>query len=125
MIWNVFGDNERADPFHEATRVMLEGPLSPSAGNDVRSHFALDTKSRVAALQRTNAFDSIEHRTEPWALTLDADQTVALYATYSNINIRSDREAVLAELGHIARTKFNNRVTRNIVTSLYIARRRC
>jgi len=124
MVWNIFGDTGSIDPFHEATKTLLEGPLSPSAAGDVRSHFALETKARITALQRTNAFDIIEHRAEPWTLTLDADQTVALYATYSNVNIRRDREAVLAELGRIARTDFNNRVTRNIVTSLYIARRR-
>jgi len=64
----------------------------------------------------------IQHRRETWTLTLDAEQTVALYATYSNINIRPDKDAVLAELGRIARTEFGGRVTRNIVTSIYIAR---
>lgn len=123
MIWNVFGDNRRADAFHEATKTLLEGPMSPSAGTDVRSHFALETGARKEALRRTGAFDIIEYRSEPWVLTLDADETIALYATYSNVNIRPDREAVLAELGRIARTEFNNAVTRNIVTSLYIARR--
>jgi hypothetical protein len=38
------------------------------------------------------------HRSSAWSLTLDPDQVVKLYATYSNINIRPDREAVLAEL---------------------------
>ena len=57
-------------------------------------------------------------------LVLDPDQTVALYATYSNVNIRPDREAVLAELGRIVRIQFNGRVIRNMTTSLYIARRR-
>ena len=43
----------------------------------------------VAALERTGAFDAIEHQTSIWPLVLDAEQTVALYATFSNINIRS------------------------------------
>jgi hypothetical protein len=34
-----------------------------------------------------------------------------------------DREAVLAELGRVARDKFGGRVVRNMTTSLYIARR--
>ena len=55
---------------------------------------------------------------------LDPDQTVALYATYSDINIRPDREAILTELGRIARDEFHGRVTRNMVTSLYVARHR-
>jgi hypothetical protein len=50
-------------------------------------------------------------------------QVVNLYATYSNITIRPDREAILAELGRIARDKFQGFVTRNMITSLYMARR--
>jgi len=123
MVWNVYGDSHRPDPFHEATEFLLSGPLSPSDGNG-NTPFALDTQARLAALERTHAFDHIEHRTSAWSLVLDPDQTVALYATYSNINIRPDREAVLAELRRIARDDFQGRVTRNMVTSLYIARRR-
>jgi hypothetical protein len=123
MVWNEFGDSHRPDPFHEATKALLNGPLSPSAGiGDIP--FALDAEARLAALERTRAFDSIEHRTSSWSLLLDPDQTVALYATYSNINIRPDREAVLAELRHVARDEFHGRVIRNMLTSLYVARRR-
>jgi SAM-dependent methyltransferase len=123
MVWNTFGDQYRPDPFHEATKILLNGPSSPSDG-DGDMPFALDAKARLAGLERTHAFDSVEHRTSAWSLILDPDQTVALYATYSNINIRPDREAVLTELGRVARDEFHGRVTRNMVTSLYIARRR-
>jgi SAM-dependent methyltransferase len=123
MVWNVFGDDSRPDPFHEATKVLLGPPANPSVGaRDIP--FALDAEARLAALERARAFDAIEHRTSAWPLVLDPDQTVALYATYSNVNIRRDREAVLAELGRIARDEFYGRVTRNMITSLYIARRR-
>ncbi len=123
MVWNVFGDSHRPDPFHEATKSLLNGYSSPSAGNG-ELPFALDAEARVAALERTQAFDNVEHRTTAWSLALDPDQTVALYATYSDINIRPDREAVLTELHRLARDDFHGRVTRNMVTSLYIARRR-
>ena len=123
MLWNVFGDSGRPDPFHEATKSLLNKPLSPSAGNG-EVPFALDTEARLGALERTDAFDSIEHRTSTWSLVLDSDQTVALYATYSNINIRPDREDVLSELHRIARDEFKGSVTRNMTTSLYVARRR-
>ena len=33
MLWNVFGDSGRPDAFHEATKLLLNNPLSPSAGN--------------------------------------------------------------------------------------------
>jgi hypothetical protein len=55
---------------------------------------------------------------------LDPAQTVALYATYSNINIRPDSKAVLSGLERIARVEFNGRVTRNMITTVYLARRR-
>ena len=86
--------------------------------------FAQDKDARIGALEETSAFDSIEHRVSAWSLVLDPDQVVRLYSTYSNINLRPDREAILAALGHIARDKFQGRVTRNMVTSLYMARRR-
>jgi len=123
MIWNVFGDDSRPDPFHEATKAFLPGPLSPSAGSgDIP--FALDAEARVAALERTGMFDSIEYQTSAWSLVLDPERTVALYATFSNINIRPDRVAILAELSRIARDEFHGTVTRNMTTSLYTARRR-
>lgn len=121
-IWNVFGDDSRPDPFHEATRELLGPPANPSSGEN-GIPFGLDTAARIAALKRSGAFDSIENNTSRWSIVLDADQTVALYATYSNIIARPDREAVLSELGRIARDGFGNRVIRNMTTSLYIARR--
>ena len=38
--------------------------------------------------------------------------------------LQFSREAVLAELGRIARNEFHGCVTRNMITSLYVARRR-
>lgn len=122
-VWNVFGDHNRPDPFHEATKALLEGPLSPSAGNGGLP-FALDTDARLSALERNHTFDSIQHFTGSWSLVLSPDQVVALYATYSNVNIRPDRDVVLAELKRIAREEFHDCVTRNMITRLYIARRR-
>jgi SAM-dependent methyltransferase len=121
-FWNVFGDDSRPDPFHEATKKLLEGPRSPSAG-ELDVPFGLDEEARTAALRQTGAFDVIDVRTSRWSLVLNADQTMALYGTYSNVNIRPDRAALLAEIARIAREEFGGRVIRNMTTSLYIARR--
>jgi SAM-dependent methyltransferase len=121
-VWNVFGDDSRPDPFHETTKELLLAPESPSAG-DRGIPFALDFEARLVALKRSGAFDLVEHKTSRWPLVLNAEQTVALYATYSNVNARPDCAAVLAELGRIARDDFENHVVRNMTTSLYIARR--
>jgi SAM-dependent methyltransferase len=122
MVWNDFGDPDRADPFHEATMSLLNGPSSTSTG-DREIPFSQDKDARLGALEHIHLFDSIEHRASAWSLVLDPDQVVKLYATYSNINIRPDREVILAELGRIARDKFHGLVTRNMITSLYMARR--
>lgn len=123
MVWNVFGDESLPDPFHEATKSLLGEPQNPSAGNG-KVPFALDASARIAALERTGVFDSIKHLTSKWALVLDPEEVVALYATYSNVVIRPDRDEVLKELRRIARYEFRGEVTRNMVTSLYVARRR-
>src|SRR5215469_1716642 len=122
-VWNVFGDDSRPDPFHDATKELLGPPDNPAAG-DNGIPFGLDTAARLGALRRAGTFEAIESKTSQWSLILDANQTVALYATYSNVSARSDRKTVLAELGRIARDGFRDRVVRNMTTSLYIARRR-
>jgi hypothetical protein len=103
-----------------ATRRLLELGANPLV--------AVEPDNRLAGflcetIQSDALTVSIEHRTSSWSLVLDPDQVVNLYATFSNINIRPDREAILAELGRIARDNFQGRVTRNMVTSLYMARR--
>ncbi len=84
----------------------------------------LDSGARLAALKRTGAFEVAENRTSRWSVVLDAEETVALYATYSNVTARPDRAAVLDEIGRVAREVFTNRVIRNMTTSMYIARRK-
>lgn len=120
--WNVFGDDSRPDPFHSATEKLLAGPSNPAAG-ERGIPFGLDRQARLAALDQAGGFECVECTMRQWSLVLNADQTVALYATYSNINVRTDRDAVLAELGRIARDSFKDCVVRNMTTSLYTARR--
>jgi hypothetical protein len=78
---------------------------------------------RLSAIRRSGAFDIIDSRISTWKLVLDPDQTVALYGTYSNVTVRPDRDAVLAEVGRVARDEFGGRVVRNMTSSLFIARR--
>ncbi len=103
-------------------RGCLAVPLISSAG-DREIPFAQNKEARIGALERAHAFDCIEHRASAWSLVLNPDQVVNLYSTYSNITIRPDREAVLTELRRIAKEDFQGRVIRNMITTLYIARR--
>jgi len=121
-VWNVFGDDSQPDPFHEATKDVVGAPANPSVGKG-NVPFGLDSVARLTALRRTGMFDMAKSSTGRWPLVLDANQTVALYASYSNVSARPDRVAVLAEVGRIARKVFRDRVVRNMTTSLFIARR--
>jgi SAM-dependent methyltransferase len=123
VVWNVFGDDSHPDPFHEATHSLLAGPASPWA-DQAGVPFALDARARLAALERAEAFEAIEHQSSRWPLVLDPNQTVALYATYSHVIARTDRAHVLAELRRIASDQFGGRVVRDTTTVLYTARRR-
>jgi SAM-dependent methyltransferase len=122
-LWNVYGDDAYPDPFHNATFGVLAGPASPSMGQG-GTPFALDAAARVAALDATGAFERVLYQTSHWPLVLTADQTVALYATYSNVTAMPDADRALADLRRIAETEFGGRVTRNMTTILYLARRR-
>jgi phospholipid N-methyltransferase len=69
-----------------ATRRLLDLGANPLV--------AIEPDARFATFLRETIEDRalIEHRAKAWQLVLDPDQTVALYATYSNINIRRDCE---------------------------------
>ncbi len=51
MVWNVFGDSGRPDPFHEATKMLLDAPRGPSAGTG-GIPFALDSPARWQQLEQ-------------------------------------------------------------------------
>jgi SAM-dependent methyltransferase len=121
MVWNIFGDTGRPDPFHDATWRLLDGEQTPAAGP---VPFGLDEDARTTAMLMTGAFEEIDYFGGAWDLELNPDQVAALYATYSNVAIRPDRDHVLSELRRIAAEDFGGRVRRNMITSFFMARRR-
>lgn len=123
VLWNVYGDDAYPDPFHEATFSLLNGPASPSQGKG-GTPFALDAAARIAAIDATGAFERVLYQTSHWPLVLTAEESVALYATYSNVTAMPDSARALAELGRVAEIEFGGRVIRNMITVLYLARRR-
>jgi SAM-dependent methyltransferase len=122
-LWNVYGDDAYPDLFHLATQGVLAGPASPGEGQR-GIPFGLDAAARIAAIDATGAFERVLYYTSHWPLVLTADQTVALYATYSNVTALPNAADALAELRRIAETEFAGGVTRNMTTILYLARRR-
>jgi SAM-dependent methyltransferase len=124
MVWNVFGDPDRADPFHNATDELLnDGPRSPSHGAGA----ADSLNARLSGFGRNGRFEAISHEARGWDLVLDPDQVVSLYSTFSDMAARpaDEQRTVLAELRRIAAAPpFSGRVVRNMLTILWTARRR-
>jgi SAM-dependent methyltransferase len=127
MWWNVFGDPERRDPFHEATRDLLGGLANTPSHHAGQAHpFGLDVAARTGDLAAGGAFADIGHEIRKWSVTLTAAQIRALYATYSQFSVLEpgERTRILDGVAEIAQTQFGGRVERNMCTALYIAQRR-
>lgn len=126
MWWNVFGDPERDDAFHDATQELLAAqPGSPSHHAGRAHPFALDQELRLADLNASGLFGEVGVEISRWSLWLDPAQVRALYATYSQFSViaAEERERILDALAEIARVQFGGRVERNMCTALYTARR--
>jgi SAM-dependent methyltransferase len=124
--WNAFFAEGLPDPFHDATeRLLSSAPKSLSNGHDGRPPFAFDVEARIGAIDAAGAFEDARQDVRVWKIELTADETVALYSTYSDMNARApdDRRRVLAELRRIAAEDFAGRVIRNVTTVIYTARR--
>lgn len=124
--WNVFGDPERDDAFHEATRTLLRHQAhSPSHYAGQAHPFALDRETRLADIDATGMFDDAQFEIHKWTLSLTTAQVRALYATFSQFSIlkSAERERIVDGLARIADQQFGGRVERNMCTALYTARR--
>jgi SAM-dependent methyltransferase len=122
LWWNVFGDPELPDPFHDATLHVLKGLApSPSAG-DKGVPFALDVGERVSDLT-SRGFEDVKYEAMRWTLRLNAPGTRRLYETYSNIARvpDADRRRILDEIERIAEVEFGGHVDREMVTPIYTA----
>ena len=118
LWWNVFGDPDQPNPFHDATQPLL-GDLAVGPGGGT---YALEVAARVSDLT-DHGFRDVEHEDVRWILALDATQARQLYATYSNIARLPDaqREAILDEIQRIAEDEFGGRIERRMVTPIYTA----
>lgn len=126
LMWNVFGDADREDPFHDATFSLLaDQAISPSGSPDA-TPFALDHAARYAEFARCGAFEPIVYFETRWTLVLDTARVGRLYEGFSHIQRlpQSQREPLLQRLMEIAQTRFGGRVERNMVSPIYLARRK-
>lgn len=125
MWWTLFGVPGEPDEFSEAAGPLLDGlEASPSRGDAGRPRYALDTDARLAALE-TAGFLELRHEVVLWSARWNAKGIRALYRSFSPIaRLRGDRrEHLLDEIARIARERFDDRVERTLLTSIYTARK--
>jgi SAM-dependent methyltransferase len=120
MWWNSFGDPEREDAFHDATRALFTTPDNHPAP------FSLDRAERLGDLDAVGLFEDIGAEFFRWTLVLNPAEVRALYASFSNVMVldESERRRVLDGLVEIATREFGGRVERNMVSAIYTAQRR-
>jgi hypothetical protein len=124
LWWNVFGDDSRPDPFHDATaHLFADQRPSLSRGLVGRPPHALDAEKRLADFAAAG-LAADEPAFERWTLVLDAAGARNLYGTYSNVTAlpSEERNRLLDDLFGIAERDFAGRVERNMTTVVYVAR---
>lgn len=125
MWWNIFGDPDEADAFHQCTHALFERlQKSPSHGDGPKGHFGLDRKHRIAELEQAG-FESIIAEEVRWRPVLNKQQILGLTATFSPVARlpKIERQAFLDRIGAIVDEEFGGRVMRHFMTAIYTARR--
>ena len=124
LWWNVFGDPQRHDAFHEATLPVMEHLAAPSdAGEGLP--FGLDEHARRQELLQHGLFEWVGTQVYRWTLHLTSAEVGALYGTFS-VLLRlpaEQRLRVQQALIAIADQQFNGHVERNMCTPVYLVRR--
>jgi hypothetical protein len=125
MWWNVFGDPEREDRFHEATRELLQSLAFSPSGAPNAIPFALDRTARLRDIAASGLLSLVHVEVLRWSITLNAEQVRSLYSTFSQFQLLppAERAALLDRLADVAETQFGGAVERNMTTPVYIAKR--
>ncbi len=126
LWWNVFGDPDLPNPYHDATNaIMRQLSSSPSRSPDSIS-YALDVDARLNDFARSGRFEPPEYEFYRWTLTLNSEQVGSLYSTFSSISRLPEekRKSILNQLMEIAEREFGGVVERNMLSPIYLAKRK-
>jgi SAM-dependent methyltransferase len=127
LWWNVFGDPDRPDPFHDAVGRVLDEHAPQLRSLDFANAlpYALDTDTRISEIDSSAQFATVEHHLVAWEGHHDALGIRRLFATYSPWLAlpEAQRTKTLDEIERVARDEFGDAVVRPYVTSLFLAQR--
>jgi SAM-dependent methyltransferase len=125
LVWNVFGDPERDDPFEAALTEMLQRVEPDLAAPRTPIQSLPDARSWADTVDGHALFEPARPETYRWSGTHTTAELCALFSTFSSwIDRGPDRLAVLlAELARLADEQFGGVVTRPYQTALVTARK--
>lgn len=132
LWWNVFGDNERPDPFYDAVEALLpriEPALAdrPEAGSPgpLPVPYALDVAARVGEIDRSGRFGPVRHERFVWSRQHSVEEVRAQFASFSPwLALPPDRRKVALDgLACLVDEEFGGVVERLYVTPIYLAQR--
>ncbi|GBQ87259.1 SAM-dependent methyltransferase [Gluconacetobacter johannae DSM 13595] len=124
MWWNVFGDPDAPDAFHQRAGALFRGLRSSPAWAPGRRPFGLDIDARIADLKQAGFEDPVVDVLR-WTIQMDAGQVRALAATFSEVVNAGEhaRQKLLDDLTSLVEDEFGGQVERHFVTPMYMARK--
>jgi SAM-dependent methyltransferase len=127
LWWTIWGDPERADPFHDALEPILraKAPQLVGPGTDPRV-YRQDLAARAERVEATGAFDPVRREVFDWHGDHDPVALRRVFATFGAWlalpePLRSD---LLDDVERIAADDFGGHVRRPYQTVAYLAQRR-
>ena len=127
--WNSqTSEPSRPDRFHRAIQPLYR-QLSPHGRSPdparERTRARMRRRARLRALRSAGRFDRVSLEEARWPWTIDTEQVVALWGTFSEIATLSPgaRATFLAGLRRVADGQFGGRVRLSMTSWLYTARR--
>ena len=126
LWWNVYGDDDRPDPFEDELRVILSSKAPHLVGEgNAALLYALDADARIGEITETGAFGLVEQHIIRWDGHHSAQDLRQMFATFSPwLNLPDDlREELLDDVAALARDRFSGAVVRPYQTVAYLAQR--
>jgi len=127
LWWSIWGDDGRADPFHELLLPILREKAPQLTGDAMSAAaFIADVDARMTAIERSGMFGAVHRVLLRWEGRHDPVGLRRMFATFAAwITLPDDlREDLLDEVERLARDDFGGVVTRPYQTLIYSTQRR-
>ena len=125
LVWNVFGDDTRSDPFHEALSDLLQRIEPDIATPKVPGSLGPDGPSWAAEIDGHGTFEPAEVEIIRWTGSHSTEEARALFGTFSSwISRGPERKAeLLDQLCGLCDERFGGRIVRPYQTVIVAARK--